>query len=209
MQFLAARSLWTNLFSAKYCIPPATSRHICVTTFNDNSCILRESFKNNTGSDKGYVITCGNVSTSKTCVLLCFRKCLTEPLAMKGRTIQGEPSGVSRHTPSRPRTWSCWKSFIIRLSAINEVNCSFDSMSEMTYSSVKWMVFFSRNQHCTLTFNGLDSHRNTTNIPICIIHYTSIHLTKCTCIQNVTFRSGSKYTHLHRGFHWIEGMNTV
>jgi len=61
--------------------------------------------------------TSGYVSTSMTWTRLLFRKLFMFPLAMKGMTIYGQESGVSKHTPRRPRTWAWLKSFITRLSA--------------------------------------------------------------------------------------------
>ena len=46
------------------------------------------------------------------------------PLAMKGKTIYGEESGVSKHTPRRPRMWAWLKSFIRRLSVKKAVTSS-------------------------------------------------------------------------------------
>ena len=39
MQFLAARSLWTNFLSAKYAIPSAMSKHILTSISRDKPCI--------------------------------------------------------------------------------------------------------------------------------------------------------------------------
>ena len=46
MQFLAARSLCTNLLLAKYTIPLATSEHIVTRVFRDTSCGIMTSDDN-------------------------------------------------------------------------------------------------------------------------------------------------------------------
>ena len=42
MQFLAARSLWTNLLLERYSIPMATSRHIVTSIFTVTSCVYKK-----------------------------------------------------------------------------------------------------------------------------------------------------------------------
>ena len=50
------------------------------------------------------MLTTGQLSKLVGCTLFALRKLLTDPLAMSGRMMYGEWSGVSKHTPRRPRT---------------------------------------------------------------------------------------------------------
>ena len=117
MQFLAAKSLCTNLLAAKYSIPQATSRHI-------RSRVMRvipytEQAKWLLSFRMGHHAW-GNVEIvvlwPKSCLEL--RNFLRSPLAMNGRMTRGSPAVSSKATPIRPSTFGWLNSFIVTHSAM-------------------------------------------------------------------------------------------
>ena len=61
------------------------------------------------------------------------------PFAINGKTMYGEKSGESKHTPRRPRMWAWMKSFMMRLSAKKPLTSSSDTRS--VYVNVRMCVY--------------------------------------------------------------------